>query len=231
MNDLIMKETEPLKQICDMLTSCLKSHLENGIQNADTQETLAVVDMIHKLAESKKNTAKAIYYAQITKAMEESKYGEDDDEEGPRYYRGRSARTGRYVHRPFTVPREGGYNVRMMPKEAYYQDYEEGRRNYEEGRMHGYEEGRMHGYDEGRMDGRMHSREDSRYERSKRGYEEAHKKSAKEGTEDAREAKMQSLNEYLGTIGEELGDKIMKMDQQEKSVTRNALQTIQNKII
>lgn len=99
----IEKETDKLKGLCEKITDKLVSHLDSGFDQVDAGEVGAVVDMIKDLAEAKEKTVKAMYYSQLMDAMEDSEYGKDYDEDGPiKYYRGRSATTGRYVHRPYT---------------------------------------------------------------------------------------------------------------------------------
>ena len=83
----------------EKLSECAKVEMDKGIENIDTKEMGEVADMIKDLAEAE-------YYAKISKAMDESEYGEDYDymgaydEHDRKGYRGqpRDSR-GRYMSR------------------------------------------------------------------------------------------------------------------------------------
>ena len=156
----IKDKTRDLEEICDKLAKKLNQHLNEDMQGADTHEVGEVADAIKDIADAKEKAVKCLYYKQLMEAMSESEYGEDYDEEGPlRGYRGRSARTGRFVHR--------GYEERMMRD----MDREDGRmyyagsgmhtggtsdnytKGYEDGHARGYQEGHDRGYEEGRSRG------------------------------------------------------------------------------
>jgi len=103
----VKEKTHALESICEKLVSSLSAHLDEGIQNADTDEVGKVADIIKDLCEAKEDCVKAMYHEQIMEAMEENEYGEEWDEYGPlRGYRGRSATTGRYVHRAYNEGRD-----------------------------------------------------------------------------------------------------------------------------
>ena len=230
MSEIEMKikdKTKDLVEICEKLTKTVSQHLEESIKDADTQETGAVIDMIKDLAIAKEKTIKAMYYEQLMTAMSENEYGEDYDEDGPRYYRGRSARTGRFVHRGYEEMRDmDKTDGRMYYAGEDARSYTAGMstsgtstsgtnsRGYEEG----YEEGHRKGYREASSD----------YDHARKGYEESKEKEKNGGS---KEKKLQALNDYLNTITEDLSQKIMDMDSQEKTVVKNKLQALQNKIV
>lgn len=221
----IKEHTQDIAKICDMLTRSLQSHLDEGIDKADTQEAGAVVDMIKDLSIAKEKAIKGLYYAEILEAMQGKDYGEDYDEEGPKFYRGRSARTGRFVHRAYTEPLE---EMRMYTEAGSRRNYEGGRsyeeaKGYEEGRMRGYNDGHMRGFEEGQARGYEESKEKSggKYDKSRMAYQQAGNN---------KEKRMESLNEYLHTIADDLTKMITEMDTNEKQTVRNKLQAIQNKI-
>lgn len=240
MSEIEMKikdKTKDLGEICEKLTKSVSQHLEESIKDADTQETGAVIDMIKDLAIAKEKTIKGMYYEQLMEAMSGSEYGEDYDEDGPRYYRGRSARTGRFVHR--------GYEEHMMRD----MDKGEGRMYYagEDARSYtgatvsggmstggstsgGMSGGSSRGYEEGYEEGHRKGYREafSDYDHARKGYEESKEKEKKGGS---KEQKLQALNEYLNTITEDLAQKMMDMDSQEKTVLKNKLQALQNKIV
>lgn len=232
----IKEKTKDLEEICDKLSKKLNQHLTEDMQNADTHEVGSVADAIKDIAEAKEKAVKCMYYHQLMEAMSDNEYGEDYDEDGPlRGYRGRSARTGRFVHR--------GYEERMMSDRdmdrssgrmyyagtstagtttgGYNKGYEDGRRmGYEEGHERGYQEGMNRGYREAGTVSR------SRYENARRGFEETHDEQS--GAD--QQEKMQALQEMLNSMTEELQPKILKMNQQEKQYTKNTLQALINKI-
>lgn len=193
----------------------------------DANELGEVVDAI-------KDIKMAMYYGKITEAMDGNEYGKDYDEDGPKFYRGRSSTTGRFVHRAYTEPEEmrmyteaGTHNRNSYSRRGYedgesrgYMDGEA--RGYEEGRSRGYEEGQARGYEEGRA--RAHEENQSggsKYDKHRMAYQNA-------GND--KEKRMESLNEYLRTIADDLTKMIMEMDTNEKQTVRNKLQAIQNKI-
>lgn len=219
---------ERLKNICDSLENCVMTELGKDKSEIDAQELGEVIDAI-------KDVKMAMYYGSIIEAMKDSEYGEEYDENGPRSYRGRSARTGRYVHRAYEAP-DMKMIMRDMDKDEnkmYYSEdalipsrhygnmsYEEGhRKGYEEGHRNGYREGHNRGYEEGRNSAGS-SMSSSRYDSARRGFEEGHDK----------EQKSKALTEYMRTIADDITNMVMEMDPQEKQVVKNKLQAIQNKI-
>lgn len=229
----IKEKTKELDECKEMLVHSLKNHLEQGVEAANAMEIGTVADSIKDLAEATEKCVKSMYQQQLMEAMSKSEYGEDYDEEGPlKGYRGRSATTGRFVHR--------GYEEKMMNNRdmdrgygrIYYPDgsvnQDEYNKGYEEGHRMGYEEGHNRGYQEGVNRGYREagSGSNSRYENSRRGFDEAHK----EGSNTDHEDKMQATQEMLNTITEELQPKIMKMNPQEKQLTKNTLQSMINRI-
>lgn len=90
-----------IKHIHDMiekLSECAKCEMDKGIEQLDTKEMGEVAEIIKELSEAE-------YYAKISKAMDESEYGEDYDEYGPiddgrRGYRGQPrSESGRFMSR------------------------------------------------------------------------------------------------------------------------------------
>lgn len=228
--------TEPISKACEKLTKHLEHHLDNGIEEADANEVGAVADAIKDLADAKEKTIKGLYYAQIMDAMKDSEYGEEYDEMGPKYYRGRSKTTGRYMHRSYMEPMDmnehdrmsyngnmnrnyGGENSKPYSEKVHMRDMDRGdsKMYYTEDRYH---EGYKRGYEEGSMNSGGGS---SRIEMSKKGYEEAKE------TKD-KEMRIQKLNELINSITEEVTPLIREMDVTEKSMLRNGLQALQNKI-
>ena len=106
----------------EKLSECAKVEMDKGIENIDTKEMGEVADMIKDLAEAE-------YYAKISKAMDESEYGEDYDymgaydEHDRKGYRGQPRDSmGRFTSRGGR--RGGRMGFEMMPMDDY-QDEED----------------------------------------------------------------------------------------------------------
>lgn len=183
--------------------------------------------MIKDLCDAKEKCAKTIYHETLIEAMNDSdnEYGRDWDEDGPlRGYRGRSATTGRFVHRAYTEGRdmdrhEGRMYYTVEPandnRAAYGRGYEEPRRAYDGNRKiwsDGSEE-----YTRGYTDGKMASA--TRYDMARKGYEEAEDKTEKR-------EKLQSI---MDALEQDLMPYAPTMDANEKQIVRNGMQKMINK--
>ena len=110
-----------IHEMLEKLTKCAEMEFEKGLENVDTAEMGAVADIMKDLAEAE-------YYAKISKAMDESEYGEDYDFGGAyeddmrKGYRGqpRDSR-GRYMSRR---GRRCGYEEPMMMLDYDWTDME-----------------------------------------------------------------------------------------------------------
>lgn len=226
----IDKECEDIKKICTKLTDKLMACLDAGFDQADANEVGLVVDMIKDLCDAKEKAVKGLYYKQIMEAMDESDYGEDYDEDGPvKYYRGRSSRTGRYVHRPYTKMMER--DVDRDDGKMYYTDYVGDTNAYvPNGRYYtGSSMGNSNGGAMGNSGGSSRSYE-SRYDRTRRSYQET--KEMNPGDSDKeKDAKVKSLDEHLTTLQEDFKELVPKMDRQEKVLMKNRLQEMQNTLV
>lgn len=150
-----------------------------------------------------KDIKMAIYYASITEAMEDAEYGKDYDERGKLYYSGRRRDSrGRYA---YTEPNMDYYTEPdyRMPTENYGNESAEHMRDMDrkQGRMYYTNSGARH---------------------MKRYYE--HKGVADEGQ------KMQSLEEDMREISDEITGMVTEMSNTEKTMLRTKLQNLVNKI-
>lgn len=232
------------------ILECLQSKVKaKGLDNIDTAELEEIVYW-SKFAN---NIAQADYYCKIVDEMEkpENQYGEDYDENGVirRGYRGRSATTGRYVHRPYTevmrdmdMPRKMYYGGEMQSRDGENRGYKGDMHTYPDGSvayyggenrsyMHMMEEADKNGYQRGYTDGMAagKSMSNSRMTTSpitnaRRGYEEAKEKGNKE-------ERVNKLNEMMTSIKDEIKPMLPEMDVTEKSIVRNGLQTVQNMVM
>ena len=202
----------------EKLTKCAEMELEKGIDKIDAEEMGEVTDMIKDLAEAE-------YYAKISKAMDESEYGEDYDYMGAydeherRGYTGqpRSKTSGRFMRR-------GDGRRSYMPM-MYDYDWD----NMQMDRDMDREHGKMY-YTEPmtmRNDNQTHS--ESRYDRARRGYEES-KAMHKSGSVEDKKKNMESLEHYMKELSEEMAELIESMDASEKTMVRSKLQTLAQKV-
>lgn len=251
---MLEKEMEPIKKMCEPLEEAVKHELSKGIENVDAKELGEVVDMIKDLYEAKEMLVKSCYYKQIMEAMEEHDFEDEEEimDEGRRGYRGqpRDSR-GRYMSR-----RGGrrGYEepmyyqmtpemYHMYPAEYYRDmDRESGKMYYSgigsnsSGSSSGGVSGGKSGISGGSMGSQGGSREysdgdrgqSSRSENARRGYEEA--KMMQDGSPESKKKSMESLENYMKELGEEMSELIGKMDSSEKSMLKNKLQTLAQRV-
>ena len=227
-----------IHEMVEKLTECAKMELEKGIDSVDTKEMGEVADIIKDLCEAE-------YYAKISKAMDESEYGEDYDYMGAydeherKGYRGqlRDSR-GRYMsRRSYTEPMMMHDDMRemdYMDGKMYYGGSSSGSRGGNTSNMGGSSSGMnsgssntgSRGYSEGgRMSDRM--QRDNREGRSgemRRGYMES-KEMGKDKSE-----KMQNLEEYAKTLTEDVTEMVQGMSPEEKALLRNKVQNLVSKI-
>lgn len=236
--------------IIEKLADCAKSEVEKGIEKLDTKEMGEVTDMIKDLCEAE-------YYARIAKAMEESEEKEKKedehflkmlkdeygDEEGERrFYRGqpRSKTSGRFMSRG-----DGRRNYTPyyhMTPEMYYEhdpeyyrdmDRSDGRMYYTENRMGGSESysgnsgGNSRGYSENNYtrDGR-----EGRSGQSRRSYMET-KELHKGNTSEDKQQKMKELEKYMSELGTDITEMISDASNEEKTLLKNKLQVLAQKVV
>ena len=232
-----------IHSMIEKLSEVAKCELDKGVENIDTKEMGEVAEIIKELSEAE-------YYAKISKAMDEAEYGEDYDYMGAydeherKGYRGqRRDSRGRYMSRR-------GYESRMMPD----MDYDEmermrdmdrmtyGRMGYSgSGSSGGSSSGNMGGSSSSGMSGgSMGSQggsrgysdgsrgQSSRSENARRGYEES--KMMQDGSPESKKKAMESLESYLKELSEDMTDLVSKMDANEKSMVKNKLQVLAQKV-
>lgn len=192
-----------IHEMIEKLTKCAEMELEKGIENIDAKELGEVTDMLKDLAEAE-------YYAKISKAMDESEYGIDYDymgaydEHDRKGYRGQPRDSkGRYMRKRGYV--EPMYH--MMP-EMDWDDMEYNRD----------------------MDRQTHHKmyyTEPKYGKSgmaRKGYMET-----KEMGKDKNE-KMKSLDDYMKTLAEDVTEMITDMSPEEKTLMKQKMQVLMQKI-
>ena len=251
-------ELEPIKEMCKKLEEAVKHELSKGIENVDAKELGEVVDMIKDLYEAKEKIVKACYYKGVLEAMEEHDFEDEDEieDEGRRGYRGQPrSQSGRFMRRgDGRRSNRGrssrrGYEDMMMYDDMDYDEMERMRdmdRPY--GRM-GYSgsgssgsssmggsQGQSSGMSSGSMGSQGGSRgysdggrgQSSRSESARRGYEES--KMMQDGSPESKKKAMESLESYLKELSEDMTDLVSKMDANEKSMVKNKLQVLAQKV-
>lgn len=88
-----MEKLKDINEIKHTLVDAVKAEVAMGVQNVDTAELGAVVDMIKDLAEAEKACMEACYYETVTEAMSDD--GEGYGYDRWRYSSGRFAPKGR----------------------------------------------------------------------------------------------------------------------------------------
>ena len=215
-----------IHEMIEKLTKCAEMEFEKGVENINAEEMGEVTDMIKDLAEAE-------YYAKISKAMDESEYGEDYDYMGSydahsrKGYRGQPRDSkGRYMSRR-------GYESRMMPEMYDYSDMEHMRdmdRDY--GKMYytdGMNGSSRDGSSSGMSNGGSRGYSESRYDRARRGYEEA-KATHKDNSPESKQQKMKSLEDYMKSLAEDVTEMVNDMSQEEKSLMKQKMQVLMQKI-
>lgn len=214
----------------EKIVECAKYKVDKGIEQLDTKEMGAVTDIIKDLCEAE-------YYAKISKAMDESEYGEDYNVDGPirKFYRGQPRdRMGR-----FKKTRRGkrmGYMPDMMPMpdemdlEEYMEMYGMMPTERVMGRMYYPDEN--DGYT-GQVGGNRGDRTSSNYRPSSRyGYshdEYMDKMSKHEhGTPEDKQKRKELMEERLMDISDMLTDTMEKMSPEEKQMWKQKLNKLIN---
>lgn len=219
-----------IHSMIEKLSEVAKCELDKGVENIDTKEMGEVADIIKELSEAE-------YYAKISKAMDEAEYGEDYDLEGPMEENRKGYRGRRRDSRGRFMSNRGrrGYEIPMM---MYEEDWDEMERMRDIDRPYGkmgYDGGSsMGGSQSGSQGGQYSSRmqregmeRDSREGRSgqmRRGYMEAKEKGMDKQT------KMKELEDYMRELSSDVTEMIGDASPEEKSMLKNKMQVLMQKI-
>ena len=204
----------------EKLAECAEKQFDSGIENIDTSEMGQVVDMMKDLAE-------AIYYRELTKAMQEFD-AEDIMEMLDRYGVGRKFYDHyRYADGRF-APKGSGTYRRGYEELPYYHMTPEMYRNMEQYRDMDRGSGRMH-YTEPSMISDSGSHMESRYGMAKRNYIES-KELYRGNTAEDKEHKMKELEKYTREIGSDIAEVISDASPEEKALLKQKMQVIMQKI-
>ena len=230
----------------EKLTECANHEFdEKGVKEIDTEEMSKVAEMIKELCEAE-------YYATITKAMEESEYGEDYDISGPleerKYYRGqRRDSRGRFMSGKRGRGSRMGFE--MMPMDDYQDDEDywrhvdmmKGRMFFPEarydndmqwssndgGRRYASQGSSQDGSTQGSNDGGMRGTTSSRYGYS---HDEYMKEKQMHSGQDemSKKKRMDKLEEYMDDLGVMAKDMVRDMSPEEKQMWKAKLNKLIN---
>ena len=231
---------ENMHEMIEKLTSCTKSAIENDQTHIGKYGIGEVVDMIKDLAEAE-------YYSKITKAMEEVKKEEEEEdkyilrkmkdeygeEDGQRYYNDYRYANGRYAPKGRGTRR--GY-TNMIPETyakypaEYYRDMDiiGGKMYYAENPAPHDTRTYTDGYEDGIRDGKK-SVHVGRYDMARRGYEETKMHKTGNQSEDS-QREMRSLEQMLNAFESELAELLPKITPAEKNLAKNKVVSWQNKV-
>lgn len=235
-----------IHSILEKLAECAKMEAEKGIEQLDTKEMGEVVDMIKDLSEAEYYSRIAVAMAKaeedekkeeeyILKSLKEE-YGEEDGER--RFYRGqpRSKTSGRFMRRG--DGRRSYTPYYHMTPEMYHEHEPEYYRDMDRS------EGRMY-YTPGKADSAQNSSDNrrmgygevlfndgsgTRYERAKRNYTET-KELHKGNTAEDKQVKMKELEKYMSELGTDITEMISDASNEEKTLLKNKLQVLAQKVV
>lgn len=216
----IEAETKSVCELYDYAITEMKQIFTNGTDNCDIKVAREVADMVKDFAEAKKCIVEACYKTAIAEAMEESEYGEDYDEDGRirRYYRGqpRDSR-GRYMRRNYSEPYPDAMSDWYDREHMRDMDRHQGRMYYTEPNGN-----------TGNMSGMRDARE-GRSGMSRRTYMESKELHSANTAED-KQVKMRELEKYMRELSDDITEMIAGATNEEKSVLKNKLQALMQKV-
>ena len=222
-----------MHKIAEKIADCLKAKVEGmGIDNINGQD-LVEFELWSKII---KNLVCYDKDKKIIEAMDEAEEAEEamkyiemyeNYPEERKGYRGQPRNSkGQFMSRR-------GYESRMMPEMDY--DEMERTRDFdrESGKMYYGGSGSMGGSQESirNYNGSNYSsgnQQTSRSENARRGYEES--KMMQDGSPESKKKAMESLENYMKELGEDMSELIGKMDSNEKSMLRSKLQMLAQRV-
>ncbi len=249
-----------MHKLAKQIAECLKSKVESiGIENFDGQnlddlkdwteiiKNIVCYDKDYRIVEAmdkaeKEEEENEKYFIKMLK----EEYGMEDEEEARRYYRGqpRSKTSGRFMsrgdgRRSYTTPYY--YMPPYMRNDndpEYYRDMdrEMGRMYYSDGRGNMSNSESRGSY--GDMTGgrreygktRFNDGTSTRYELAKRNYTET-KELHKGNTAEDKQAKMKELEKYMTELGSDISEMISDASNEEKTLLKNKLQVLAQKVV
>nr|DAL48148.1 MAG TPA_asm: hypothetical protein [Caudoviricetes sp.] len=207
-------DVERMYCMIEKLAECAEKQFNAGIENVDTCEMGKVTDMLKDLAE-------AMYYRELTKAMQESDT-EEVMEMFDRYGDGRRSYDHyRYGDGRFAPKGKGSYR-RGYDEPPYWHMTPEMYRKMEDYRDYDRKDGRMYYTEPMTM-------KESSYDRAKRNYTES-RELHRANTPQDKEAKMKDLDGYFKEISSDLTELIGDMTPEERSMLKAKIATLSTKL-
>ena len=217
-----------IHSMIEKLSECAKCELDKGIESIDTKEMGEVAEMLKELCEAE-------YYAKVSKAMDEHDFDNAEEimDEGRRGYRGqpRDSR-GRYMRR--------GYDEMMYMPEMY-RDMDRdsmGRMYYTGSTSTGGSQGQSNGGSSmgssnsssmGYSDGMMRDSREGRSGQSRRSYIET-KEMHKGNTQQDKDMKLKELDKYMNELSSDISEMIHDSSNEEKTMLKQKLNGLIQKI-
>lgn len=212
-----------MHKLAEKIADCMKAKVEaKGIDNIEGQDLVELgmwTDIIKDLVCYDKDKKIIEAMDEAEESEEEMKYIEMyEDYPDRRGYKGqRRDSRGRYMS-----SRRMGYEEPHIMTADMYHDY-----TPEMLRDMDREIGRMYYSGSGSQVG-MNGGQSSRSENARRGYEES--KMMQDGSPESKKKAMESLENYLKELSEDMTDLVGKMDANEKSMVRSKLQTLAQRV-
>lgn len=218
-------------EIIEKLSESVKCEFDKGVENVDTCEMKEAIDMM-------KDTSMAMYYRVLTNSMLESdteeimdmfdRYGEDR-----RFYDHYRYKNGRFAPKGHGTYRKGYEEppyYHMMPYEMSVGDYKEHSPEY--WRDVDRANGRLYFSEPMKETTNManaHDKKDGRSWKSRRGYMES-KELHKANTPEDKQQKMRDLEAYTKELAEDVTEMIADASPEERSLLKQKLQVLTQKI-
>lgn len=232
---------EKLKDICKRIEDIVSAEIAKGAEQIDTHELGEAIDMIKDMKE-------AMYYGSVVKAMEES----DEEEKmmdklgmSDRYYRGQP-RNARGQFKADGRPNKY-YNPTMMPEIYSLDMYDKMPMDMQREYMRGYSDGvdtaksmsrnypdPFGNHGETNMSATQKNNMVRDYREGRSGMSRARYFEAKDkhsaNTSEDKQAKMTELEHYMNELSADVTEMISDATTEEKTMLRNKLTTLANKI-
>lgn len=219
-----------MHKLAEKIADCMKAKVEaKGIDNIEGQDLVELgmwTDIIKDLVCYDKDKKIIEAMDEAEESEEAMKYIEMYEDYPRKGYRGqRRDSKGRYMSRR-------GYESRMMPEMnwddmEYMRDMDRdyGKMYYTDG-MNGNSRG---GSSSGMSNGGNRGYSESRYDRARKGYEES-KAMHKGNTAEDKQHKMKELENYMKELSTDVTDMISDMSPEEKSLMKQKMQVLMQKI-
>lgn len=230
-----------LHEMLEKIEETMAEQLNKGIDNVDTKEFGDVADIYKDLMCAKKDYLEACYYKTVIEAMneydpEDEKSEDYEDFDMRRYYRGqpRSKTSGRFMRRgdgrrSYTPYYHMTPEMYREHEPEYYRDMDRS-----EGRMYysgSYSE-KSGGNSRAYSDGNYNSRDgrEGRSGQSRRTYMET-KELHKGNSAEDKQHKMKELEKYMSELGTDITEMISDASNEEKTLLKNKLQVLAQKVV